>query len=66
MGQMTAVEFLGEYRSGEKQTTEEAAKRIVELEADIANTLKAILFHFGPDGAKKVTDMVIEQRAKRA
>ena len=44
----------------------EAAKRIAELEADLADTLKAILLHFGPDGAKKVTDMVIEQRTKRA
>ena len=40
-------------------------KRIAELEADLADTLRAVLHHFGPDGAHKVTETVLEIRSKR-
>lgn len=41
-----------------------AADRIEELEADLANTLRAVLHHFGPEGAQKVTATAIELRAR--
>ncbi len=38
--------------------------RIANLEADLRETLRAVLHHFGPDGAKAVTDHVMASRAK--
>lgn len=40
----------------------EAAKRIEELEADLSNTLRAVLHYYGPRGAKIVTDLALELR----
>ena len=43
----------------------EQAARIAELEADLADTLRAVLHHFGPGGAHKVTSTVLELQSKR-
>ena len=37
-----------------------------ELLADQRETLKAVLYHFGPEGAQKVTAHTLEQRKARA
>ena len=37
-----------------------------ELLADQRETLKAVLYHFGPEGAQKVTTHTLEQRKARA
>lgn len=42
----------------------EAATRIEALEHDLRETVRAVLHHFGPEGAKIVTDHVIETRPK--
>ena len=39
--------------------------RIAELEADLSDTLRAVLHHFGPDGAQRVTETVLELKRKR-
>lgn len=39
--------------------------RLNELEAEFRDTLRAVLHHFGPDGAHKVTATVIEEKSKR-
>ncbi len=49
----------------QERCIETQAARIKELEADINDTLRAVLFHFGPDGAAKVTKSVLDERAKR-
>lgn len=36
-----------------------------ELEADLRETLRAVLHHFGPDGANKVTRHVLMARRSR-
>lgn len=33
--------------------------------ADLKDALKSVLFHFGPEGANKVCDDVIEARKRR-
>lgn len=43
----------------------EAADRIEALEADLRDTLRAVLHHFGPDGANKVTQAVLDERNAR-
>ena len=40
--------------------------RIAELEADLADTLRAVLHHFGPDGARKVTTTTLDLKSKRS
>lgn len=40
----------------------ELAERIADLEADLENTLRAVLHHYGPDGAHKVTTTALELR----
>ncbi len=40
-------------------------RRIADLEADLADTLRAVLHHFGPDGANKVTAEVLKLKGKR-
>ncbi len=42
------------------------AKANAELLADQRETLKAVLYHFGPEGAQKVTAHTLEQRKARA
>ncbi len=37
--------------------------RIAELESDLRETLRAVLYNFGPDGAKVVTEHVVAARA---
>ena len=44
----------------------EAAERIEALEADLRETLRAVLHHFGPGGAHKVTTTALAQRGKAA
>jgi len=39
--------------------------RIAELEADLRDTMRAVLYHFGWDGAHKVTTTVLAEKAKR-
>jgi len=41
-------------------------QRIAELEAVVSDTLKAVLYHFGPEGAATVTQQVIELRKARS
>lgn len=41
----------------------EAAARIEALEFDIREMLRAVLYHFGPEGAQKVTEHVVSARA---
>lgn len=44
----------------------ELRSRIAELEADQRETLRAVLHHFGPDGAKLVTDHALRARKTKS
>ncbi len=47
-----------------RERAEKAEARIDLLQAERNLTLKAVLFHFGPEGANKVTNSVLEARAE--
>ena len=40
--------------------------RVAELDADLRETLRAVLHHFGPDGAHKVTTTTLDLKSKRS
>ena len=40
--------------------------RIAYIEHDLRETLRAVLHHFGPEGAKVVTDHVMASRTTKA
>ena len=44
---------------------DQRANRIADLENDLRDTLRAVLHHFGPDGANKVTTTVLDEKSKR-
>ena len=55
-----------EHRKDYEQLAADAIERIVELEADLADTLRAVMHHFGPDGAHKVTTTTLDLKSKRS
>ena len=61
-----AHDLVAALRFHKHPLTQQAADRIVELEADLADTLRAVMHHFGPDGAHKVTTTTLDLKSKRS
>lgn len=62
---MKAMQKLYDYDALTEER-DRLVKANAELLADQRETLKAVLYHFGPEGAQKVTAHTLEQRKARA